>query len=199
MGRALPVADWNALSSAIAGDVVLPGSDGYEAARKPAMARFWDIAPLAVVRCRTPEDVAEALALARRSGIDVTARSGGHCFAGRSSTRGLLARRRSDECGDRRGRHGDGGRRRQCSAALYDALAEQGRTIAGGCGPTVGIAGLTLGGGLGILGRRHGLTADQLLAAEIVLADGQAVRCDEHHTATSSGRCAAPEAAASAW
>ena len=90
MGRALPVADWDALSGAIAGDIVLPGSDGYDAARKPAMARFWGIAPQAVVRCRTPEDVAEALALARRSGIDVTARSGGHCFAGRSSTRGVL-------------------------------------------------------------------------------------------------------------
>jgi FAD/FMN-containing dehydrogenase len=64
---------------------------------------------------------------------------------------------------------------------IYDALSEHGRTIAGGCGPTVGIAGLTLGGGLGILGRRHGLTSDQLLAAEVVLADGRVVECDEHH------------------
>ena len=48
-----------------------------------------------------------------------------------------------------------------------------------GCGPTVGISGLTLGGGLGILGRLHGLTADALVAAEVVLADGRAVRCDE--------------------
>ena len=63
---------------------------------------------------------------------------------------------------------------------LYDALAPHGRTVAAGCGPDVGIAGLTLGGGLGILGRTHGLTSDQLVAAEVVLADGRVVDCDEH-------------------
>ena len=62
---------------------------------------------------------------------------------------------------------------------IYDALDEHGLTIAAGCGPTVGIAGLALGGGLGILGRRHGLTSDQLVAAEVVLADGRVVECDE--------------------
>jgi FAD/FMN-containing dehydrogenase len=66
---------------------------------------------------------------------------------------------------------------------IYDALEPHGRTIAGGCGPTVGIAGLTLGGGLGILGRRHGLTCDQLVAAEVVLADGSVVECDEARAA----------------
>jgi FAD/FMN-containing dehydrogenase len=64
---------------------------------------------------------------------------------------------------------------------LYDALAEHGRTIPAGCGPSVGIAGLTLGGGLGILGRKHGLTCDHLLGAQVVLADGRVVECDEHH------------------
>lgn len=50
-----------------------------------------------------------------------------------------------------------------------------------GCGPTVGIAGLTLGGGLGILGRKHGLTCDHLLAVRVVLADGRIVDCDQRH------------------
>jgi FAD/FMN-containing dehydrogenase len=63
-------------------------------------------------------------------------------------------------------------------ADVYDALDAHGTTIAGGCGPDVGIAGLLLGGGLGVLGRAHGLTCDQLVAAEVVLADGTAVRCD---------------------
>jgi FAD/FMN-containing dehydrogenase len=63
---------------------------------------------------------------------------------------------------------------------IYDALAAHGRTIAAGCGPTVGIAGLALGGGLGILGRSHGLTADQLVATRAVVADGRIVDCDEH-------------------
>lgn len=83
-------ADWNGLRSAVAGEVVLAGSDGYERGHKPPMARFWDIRPEAVVRCRSAEDVAQALALARRWGLEVTTRSGGHCFGGYSSTRGVL-------------------------------------------------------------------------------------------------------------
>jgi FAD/FMN-containing dehydrogenase len=64
---------------------------------------------------------------------------------------------------------------------VYDALAEHDLTIPVGCGPSVGISGLTLSGGLGILGRKHGLTSDHLLAAQIVLADGRVIECDEHH------------------
>jgi FAD/FMN-containing dehydrogenase len=63
---------------------------------------------------------------------------------------------------------------------VYDALAEHDLTIPAGCGPSVGISGLTLGGGLGILGRKYGLTSDHLLAAQIVLADGRVIECDEH-------------------
>jgi FAD/FMN-containing dehydrogenase len=64
---------------------------------------------------------------------------------------------------------------------VYDSLDEHGLTIPAGCGPSVGIAGLTLGGGLGILGRKHGLTSDHLLGAQIVLADGRVVECDDDH------------------
>jgi FAD/FMN-containing dehydrogenase len=62
---------------------------------------------------------------------------------------------------------------------VYDALEVDELTIAAGCGATVGIAGLALGGGVGILGRLHGLTCDQLLGAEVVVADGRVVDCDE--------------------
>ena len=81
---------------------------------------------------------------------------------------------------------------------VYDALDAHGVTIPAGCGPTVGIAGLTLGGGLGILGRLHGLTADALVAAEVVLADGRACAATSTTTRTCCGRCAARAARASA-
>jgi FAD/FMN-containing dehydrogenase len=182
MSSAPSMPDWKALDGAMAGEVVLPGSSAYERLRTPPMARFWDVRPEAIVRCRTPEDVVEALALARRSGMEVAARGGGHCFAGSSSTDGILIDLGSLSAvtvADGTVTAGAGVR----LGDLYDALDPHGRTIAAGCGSSVGIAGLTLGGGIGILGRRHGLTSDQLLAAEIVLADGRAVWCDEHHHA----------------
>jgi FAD/FMN-containing dehydrogenase len=64
---------------------------------------------------------------------------------------------------------------------VYTVLAEHGRTIPAGRTSSVGIAGLTLGGGFGILGRKYGLTCDQLLAAQVVLADGRVVECDDRH------------------
>src|SRR5919107_4885943 len=84
------VNDLNALQASIAGEVILQGSPGYESARKPAIARFHDTRPLAVVACETPEDVSETISFARRSGLVATARSGGHCFSGRSSTDGIV-------------------------------------------------------------------------------------------------------------
>jgi FAD/FMN-containing dehydrogenase len=162
-----------ALRDRVTGEVLLPADTGYDAARRPAIERFHDTRPAAVVRCRTPADVAAVLA----AGTPVHVRSGGHCFAGRSSGDGVVI-----DVGpmDDVALDGDtatigAGAR---LGAVYDALAARGRTIAAGCGPDVGIAGLALGGGLGLLGRRHGLLTDQLLGAEVVLADGRVVACD---------------------
>ena len=112
--------------------------------------------------------------------MPLAVRAGGHCFAGRSSTTGLLV---DLSPMDAVRVHGDrvtasGGAR---LGPVYDALDAHGLAIAAGCGPTVGIAGLALGGGLGILGRRHGLTSDQVVAAEVVRADGRVVSCDGEH------------------
>jgi FAD/FMN-containing dehydrogenase len=161
-------------------EALTPDRDGYEEARRPAIARFRDVRPQAIARCSSPDDVAEALAFARRERLPVAARSGGHCFAGGSTTTGVVI-----DLGPLDGVSvangvatiGAGAR----LGAVYDALLRHGATIPAGCGPQVGIAGLTLGGGLGIMGRRHGLTSDSLLAAEVVLADGRRVVCDEHH------------------
>jgi FAD/FMN-containing dehydrogenase len=61
------------------------------------------------------------------------------------------------------------------------ALQEHDLAIPGGTCPPVGVAGLTLGGGLGILGRKYGVTCDHLVGAEVVLADGRILSCDDHH------------------
>jgi FAD/FMN-containing dehydrogenase len=175
--RAAP--DWSALQRAIAGEVVLPGSPDYESVRKPVITRFQDARPQVVVLCRTPADVSEAISLARRSGLKTATRSGGHCFAGHSSTSGMVidvSPMRSVSVSEGVATVGAGAR----LGEVYAALAEHGLTIPAGCGPSVGIAGLTLGGGLGILGRKYGLTSDQLLAAQVVLADGRVIECDDH-------------------
>jgi FAD/FMN-containing dehydrogenase len=167
-----------ALAGRLAGKVLTPGAPGYESARKPAMARWHGMRPRAIVMCEGASDVAECLAFARRSGVRVAVRSGGHCFAGRSSTPGMVidvTPMSSVSVAGAVATVGAGTR----LADLYDALDEHGVTIPAGCGPTVGIAGLTLGGGLGILGRKHGLTCDRLVAAQVVLADGRVVDCDE--------------------
>jgi FAD/FMN-containing dehydrogenase len=173
-----PATDTRAHERAVAGDVLLPGSQEYESLRRPAIARFDAVRPDAVVACSSPADVAETIAFARRAGLHVAVRSGGHCFAGRSSSTGIVidvSPMRSVSVSDGVATIGAGAR----LGDVYDALEAEGLTIPAGCGPTVGIAGLTLGGGLGILGRRHGLTSDHLLGAEVVLADGRVVECDD--------------------
>lgn len=177
MTRSIP--DWGDLQIAISGDVILPGSPDYESARKPAIARFHVVRPQAVVRCESPEDVSMTISFARQFGLKTATRSGGHSFAGHSSTEGVVidvTPMHSVSVSDDVTIIGAGAR----LGDVYDALNEYDRTIPAGNGPTVGIAGLTLGGGLGILGRTHGLTADHLLGAQVVLADGRVLYCDDH-------------------
>jgi len=171
--------DWDALQGAIAGDVILPGSPDYESARRPAIARFHDRRPEAVVRCASPADVVETLTLVSRTGVPAVVRGGGHCFAGRSSTSGIVI-----DVTPMRSVAVAGGVTTVGGGALlgdvYDTLLAHGVTIPAGCGPTVGIGGLTLGGGLGLLGRKYGLTCDHLVGAQAVLADGRVIECDAH-------------------
>jgi FAD binding domain/Berberine and berberine like len=169
---------WQDLTTALEGEVVLPGTPRYDEVRRPQIPRFHDVRPQAVVLCRTPEDVLEAIAFARRSRIELAVRSGGHDFAGRSSGPGMvldLTPMRSLEVLDGLATVGPGFR----LGDLYAALAQHEVTIPAGCGATVGIGGQALGGGLGLLGRSRGLTSDQLVAAEVVLADGRVVEVDD--------------------
>jgi FAD/FMN-containing dehydrogenase len=173
---------WPSLAGRLGGDVLMPGSADYEAARRPAIARFAASRPAAIIRCHNAADVAAALDVARSHGLPVAVRSGGHCFAGHSSTTGLLIDLRPI---DHIRLHGTAvvvgagvtlGR-------LADDLELHGLTVPIGTCPTVGVAGFTLGGGFGMLGRRHGLASDHLVGATAVLADGSIVECgpDDHH------------------
>jgi FAD/FMN-containing dehydrogenase len=170
--------DWGALEASIDGSVVLPETPGYDDARRPAIVNFHDIRPQAVVRCRTATDVAETLRFAALVGLPLAVRGGGHCFAGRSSTGGIVLDTTPMSSVTLSGDVATVGAGCRLGP-LYDALAESAVTIPAGCGPDVGVAGLTLGGGLGILGRAHGLTSDRLSSAEVVLADGRQVTCDD--------------------
>ena len=153
MARSTP--EWKALQRSIAGVVELPDSEGYEHASRSFNARFDQIRPLGIVRCASPQDVAQTIAFVRRHGLEHATRSGGHSFAGQSSTGGLLI-----DVSPMRSVAIDGAVARIGAGAslgdVYEALHEHGLAIPAGTCPPVGIAGLTLGGGLGILGRSTG-------------------------------------------
>ena len=175
------VFDLAELRNCLDGELVSPDSSGYEAIRRPANAAYRDVRPRLVVLCRSVSDVVGAIRYAAAAGDRIVPRGGGHCFAGRSSTDGIVL----DMSGlDRIGVSHDGAATIGAGARLgqvYAALHAYGLTLPAGCGPSVGIAGLTLGGGIGLLGRKHGLTCDRLLGVQVVLPDGTVVDCDHDH------------------
>lgn len=163
------------------GELFSPGSPGYEAIRAPVNPAYREVRPRLVVACRSVSDVTRAMAYAAATGERIAPRGGGHCFAGRSSTDGVVLDLSGLDgicvAGDRVATIGAGARLGQVYAALHAC----GRTLPAGCGATVGITGLTLGGGIGLLGRKHGLTCDRLASAQVVLSDGSVVDCDRDH------------------
>jgi FAD/FMN-containing dehydrogenase len=172
------VPDPDALLADLDGELLTWGRPGYDAARRPVNGARHDRHPRFVLCCRSVADVVAAIGFARNTGEHVAVRGGGHCSAGRSSTDGLLI----DLAGLDGVRVADDGNAVIGAGArlgqVYAALHARGRTLPAGCGATVGIAGLTLGGGIGLLGRRYGLTCDRLVGAQVVLADGRVVDCD---------------------
>lgn len=177
----LSAKDLAELQASFDGRVLVEGSAEYESTFRSRMVRFEQVRPHAIAACKSPADVGRALLVARATGVPFAVRSGGHCFAGRSTTEGLLidvAPMRTVELDpDGVGTIGAGARLGEVAAAIEPL----GVTVPAGLCPDVGIAGLTLGGGFGLLGRRYGLTSDRLLAARLVLADGRVLDCDEQH------------------
>lgn len=168
------------LNRAIGGKVIARGSTDFDQLARPFNARFNDVLPEAVVLCISADDVARTVSLLRRDTLELAIRSGGHGFAGHSTTRGVVidvAPMNSVSSSGSVFSVGAGAR----LGEVYLGMLPNGVTIPGGSCPSVGIAGLALGGGLGMLGRKHGLTSDHLVGARIALADGRIVECDDSH------------------
>jgi FAD/FMN-containing dehydrogenase len=165
------------------GEALLPGDAAYDEARSVWNGDI-DRRPALIVRCGAPMHVAEAIALARREGLELSVRGGGHNFAGSAVCEDGLMIDLSPmndvtvDAGARRARCGGGA----TWAELDGATQQHGLAVTGGFISHTGVGGLTLGGGMGWLTRKAGLSCDNLVSAEVVLADGQVVRAsaDEH-------------------
>ncbi len=167
------------LRAAFNGRVIAPEDARYDQARSVFYGGI-DHHPAVIVRPADATEVSHVVSLARETGLELAVRSGGHSAAGHSVSEGGIVL----DLSDMKGLHID--------AERHTAWAETGLTageyttsagahgLATGFGDTgsVGIGGLTLGGGVGFLVRKHGLTIDDLLAAEVVTADGQILRTD---------------------
>jgi len=173
-----------AFAASLRGDVVLPGSGDYEQARRIWNGMF-DMRPAMVARCTGASDVIQAVNFAREHRLLTSVRGGGHSFSGKSTCNGGIvidlqpmqgvrvdpvARRAWLETGSRLGQLD-----RETQAF---GLATPAGTVA-----DTGAAGLTLGGGLGRLGRRFGLTCDNLVGADVVTAAGDFVHASEAENA----------------
>ena len=162
------------LAAQVSGPVFEPSDADYDAARAVHNGLI-DRRPAVIVRCRTASDVAATLVFARRCGLEVSVRGGGHNVAGRAVTHGGvmidLAEMKEIEIDPDAGTaRAEGG---VLWAGLNDAAAEHGLAVTGGAVSTTGIGGYTLGGGLGWLMAKHGLAADNLIGVELVTADGE--------------------------
>ncbi|MEU8635433.1 FAD-binding oxidoreductase [Amycolatopsis sp. NPDC048633] len=172
-------ADWRRLDRAVTGRVRRPGEAGFRAVSSPFNKRFAGIVPAGVVSAVDTADVRRAIEWAREADVDVVARSGGHSYAGHSVSTGLVIDLSAMNTVSADGASGlvtaAGGAR---MADVHAAVQPHEMAFALGNSATVGISGLTLGGGCGAVSRKFGLTADALVATTLVTADGQVLHCD---------------------
>jgi hypothetical protein len=167
------------LETGLTGDVLRPDHPAYHSARNLYNAMI-DRRPALIVRCRAASDVVHAIEFARDHHLLVAVRGGGHNVAGKALCDGGMV---IDLSGMKRIQVDPAARTVRAEAGLtwgeFDkATQEHGLATTGGFISTTGIAGLTLGGGLGWLMRKYGLSCDNLRSVEIVTADGQLRRAD---------------------
>jgi FAD/FMN-containing dehydrogenase len=168
------------LGSKLEGEVIGPDDAGYDEARQ-VFFKGVDRRPAAVVKVAGADDVARVVTFARESGLELAVRSGGHHRAGYGTSDGgivvdLSGMRALEIDADAKAAWVQTG----ITAGEYtSAVGERGRATGLGDTGSVGIGGITLGGGIGFLVRKYGLTIDDLLAAEVVTADGEIVQASE--------------------
>jgi FAD binding domain/Berberine and berberine like len=179
MGSVLGAATVQELREQVRGEVLVPGDAGYDDARAIWNAMI-DRRPALILRCAGVADVMLGVQFARSQGIELAVRGGGHSLPGFSSVDGGMV----VDLSAMKGIRVDPDRRRatvQGGATWGDLDHETqafGLATTGGLISTTGVAGLTLGGGIGWLMRRLGLACDNLVGADVVTADGRLVRAD---------------------
>lgn len=162
------------------GDLVVPGDNNFDEVRQIWNAMI-DRKPALIARCKSPGDVVAAVRFGRQHDLLVSVRGGGHNIAGNAiCDEGMLIDlslmkeiRVDPDAGEVSVEPG-------CTLGDLDGATQaHGLAVPVGINSTTGVAGLTLGGGFGWLSRKHGLTVDNLLAADVVLSDGTQVRASE--------------------
>ena len=174
--------DWDALGRQLRGRLIRAGGPGYDAAARPDNLRYATVLPAGIAWCANTQDVSTAVRWAREHAVPFVGRSGGRSYAGYSTTRGLLIdvngmTKVTYDADTGLVRAVGGARNADTGAVLQAANA----TMSSGRCPTVGVAGLTLGGGFGFSARKLGLACDALVSTEIVKADGSIVTADAQH------------------
>jgi hypothetical protein len=172
----------DALRARLSGRVITASDPDYEAARQ-VKAGGYDLRPAAIVRVRDARDVAAVVDFARETETELAVRSGGHSGAGHSTTDGGIV----IDLAEMKGLEIDAGARTAwaetglTAGEVTVAAAEHDLAVGFGDTASVGIGGITTGGGIGYLVRKHGMTIDSVLAAEIVTANGEIRIIDAGH------------------
>jgi len=161
------------------GGLVLPADPSYGIGKQLYNEKFDDIDPAAIAYCESVADVQRCIAFARDHDVGLTTRAGGHSYGGYSSCPGLVidVTRMNDvtvALGSTTAIIGAGSR----LIDIYNSLGNEGVLLPGGSCPTVGIAGLALGGGIGVFGRLFGLTCDNIVSFDVVTADSRLLTAD---------------------
>jgi hypothetical protein len=178
--------DWQMLAGSLKGTLLQPGNTAYPAAGQLYNSVYTPDAA-AIAQCESVSDVQRCIAFAREHKVEIAMRSGGHSYGGYSSCPGLVvdvSQMDGISIGGASSRHAALPRQGLVTVGagtklidLYSRLGARGLLLPGGSCPTVGIAGLALGGGIGVFSRAYGMTCDQTATVEIVTADGVRRAC----------------------